>query len=273
MVLNRNPFPNVGDLVVAKVVTINDQYVTVELEDYIGNEPEKHKALGMVVISEVSNARIRNIRTVIMEDQKLVLLVLKVDPDKGQIDLSLRQVSKENQSAILSSWKQEQKAEQQMLFMNQEYLKMDKKDLYEKIIYPLIEEYSYLRSAFEKIKEFGLKAVENLQISEELKLKVVDFVSSHTQFSFIEIPVEFEIKVPESNGIEIIKTAFEDLDKFNIPNHIETVFSYVGAPRYRCVVKARDYATAEATLTKISEQMKEKIESTKKGTVTMIRVE
>lgn len=273
MVRNRNPFPNERDLVVAKVVSISYQYITVELEDYVGNDPEKSNAIGMVLISELSNARIRNIRYLVTEGQRLVLLVIKVDEEKGQVDLSLRQVSKENQSNILASWKQEQKAEQQLLYINENFLNMDAPEFYDKVVYPLIDYHEDLRNAFEAIKEFGIESIENLEIPEADKLKIVDFISAHTQLSFVEIAVEFDIRIPESNGIEIIKAAFDDFDKYNVPNNIEVEFSYLGAPNYRCVVKARDYVSAEKTLTKIQEQLKSKISESKKGSFDMIRVE
>ena len=40
MVRNRNPFPNERDLAVAKAVSISYQYITVGVEDYVGNDPE-----------------------------------------------------------------------------------------------------------------------------------------------------------------------------------------------------------------------------------------
>ncbi len=45
---------------------------------------------GLLHVSEISSSWIRNIRDFVREGQKMVLKVLRVDLEKGHIDLSLR---------------------------------------------------------------------------------------------------------------------------------------------------------------------------------------
>jgi translation initiation factor 2 subunit 1 len=239
----------------------------VELEDFIGNEPEQHNAYGMVLSAELSNKRIRNINAFVTPGQKMVLLVTKVDEEKGQVDLSLRQVSQENRSQILAAWKQEQKAEQQLLFIGENILNLNDKDAYETVGYPLIDVYGSLRSAYEAIKEDGLEALEDLTISEDAKSKIVEFINSHVQLSFVNITVEYGITCPKGNGVEIIRSAFEKVEDMNVLNSLEVTFSYIGAPRYRCEIKARDYPLAEKTLSKITATLTGIIVNKNKGTV------
>ena len=267
MVRSRNKFPEEGEIVVAKVIDIKKHYVVVELEDFIGNEPEQHNAYGMVLSAELSNKRIRNINAFVTPGQKMVLLVTKVDIEKGQVDLSLRQVSQENKSQILSSWKQEQKAEQQLMFIGENILNVNDNTVYEKVGYPLIDIYGSLRSAYEAIKEDGLGALDELNVSETDKSKIVEFINAHVQLSFVNITVEYGITCPKGNGVEIIKTAFEKVEDMNVPNNLEVKFSYIGAPRYRCEIKARDYPVAEKTLSKITNHLTTTIVNKNKGTV------
>ena len=52
--LNRNPFPTTGELVICKVINVDRVYVRVSLEDYGGLSHETH-ASGMIHIKELKN--------------------------------------------------------------------------------------------------------------------------------------------------------------------------------------------------------------------------
>ena len=75
MVIRRSEWPEVGDLVVATVRRIVDYGAYVHLDEY-GKE-------GLLHISEISSSWVRNIRDHVREGQKVVLKVLRVNPEKG----------------------------------------------------------------------------------------------------------------------------------------------------------------------------------------------
>ena len=83
----RKPeWPEPGDLVIATIVTVTDYGAYATLDEY--------NKRGLLHVSEISSSWIRNIRDFVRENQKMVLKVLRVAPDKGHIDLSLRRVTK-----------------------------------------------------------------------------------------------------------------------------------------------------------------------------------
>src|SRR5512138_1285961 len=96
-------WPETGDLVMATIKTVMDYGVYANLDEYNRN--------GFLHISEISSARIRNIRDFVRENQKLVLKVLRVDTEKGHVDLSLRRVTKRERIEKIKSWKKDRKAE------------------------------------------------------------------------------------------------------------------------------------------------------------------
>src|SRR5437016_14348250 len=79
-------FPEVGDLVVATVKRVEDYGAYVKLDEFAGIE-------GLVHISEMAATWVRNIRDHAREGQKLVLKVLRVNPQRKQIDHSLRRIN------------------------------------------------------------------------------------------------------------------------------------------------------------------------------------
>ncbi|VUZ43387.1 unnamed protein product [Hymenolepis diminuta] len=81
----ENEFPVENEVVVAvvKSITNSGSYV---------NLPEYNNALGMILHSELSRRRIRSINKLVRVGRSDIVIVIRVDPDKGYIDLSKRQV-------------------------------------------------------------------------------------------------------------------------------------------------------------------------------------
>lgn len=104
MFFKRESLPEEGDLVLCTVKKILFHSVFVSIDEYKELE-------GMVHISEVAPGRIRNLRDYIRENKQIVCKVLRIDRQKGHIDLSLRRVNPSARSKKLNEYKQEEKAE------------------------------------------------------------------------------------------------------------------------------------------------------------------
>jgi len=85
MLLNKKGFPEEGELVLCKVTKVSYNSVFANLEEY-----GKH---GMIHISEVSPGRIRNLNDYVKLGKMVVCKILRVNQEKGHIDLSLRRVN------------------------------------------------------------------------------------------------------------------------------------------------------------------------------------
>ncbi|CAI5439562.1 unnamed protein product [Caenorhabditis angaria] len=81
----ESPFPDVEETVVANVKRIADMGAYVRLSEY--NEKE-----GMILLSELSRRRIRSVNKLIRVGRSECVVVIRVDKDKGYIDLSKRRV-------------------------------------------------------------------------------------------------------------------------------------------------------------------------------------
>lgn len=78
-------YPVENEVVVAVVKNITNSGSYVNLPEYDG-------ALGMILHSELSRRRIRSINKLVRVGRSDVVIVIRVDPEKGYIDLSKRQV-------------------------------------------------------------------------------------------------------------------------------------------------------------------------------------
>ena len=101
--IKKEGFPEEGELLLCTVTKIFGHSVFVNVEDY--------NRSGMIHISEISPGRIRNLRDYVVEGKKVVCVVLRVNKEKGHIDLSLRRVNESQKRKKLEDIKQEQKSE------------------------------------------------------------------------------------------------------------------------------------------------------------------
>merc|ERR1719476_1165276 len=85
----ENEYPEIESLVMVNVRNIADMGAYVSLLEYNNIE-------GMILLSELSRRRIRSIHKLIRVNRNEVVMVLRVDRDKGYIDLSKRRVSAED---------------------------------------------------------------------------------------------------------------------------------------------------------------------------------
>jgi translation initiation factor 2 subunit 1 len=104
MSLGLPDWPEVGYIVIATVPKVESYGAYVRLDEYGGKE-------GLLHISEISSRWVRNIRNHVRQNQKVVLQVMRTDPAKGQVDLSLRRVSRDDKRKKLEDWKKARKAE------------------------------------------------------------------------------------------------------------------------------------------------------------------
>ncbi|KAG8747935.1 hypothetical protein FRC10_010554 [Ceratobasidium sp. 414] len=85
----QQKYPEVDDLVMVQVRQIAEMGAYVKLLEYDNIE-------GMILLSELSRRRIRSIQKLIRVGRNEVVVVLRVDKEKGYIDLSKRRVTPED---------------------------------------------------------------------------------------------------------------------------------------------------------------------------------
>ena len=103
MFYKKTGFPDENELVFCEVTNIQHNSVFVDIEEY-GKS-------GLIHISEIASGRIRDINDYVREGDRLVAKVIKIDMDKGHIDLSMRRVTAMQKKAKTNQRKQEQRAE------------------------------------------------------------------------------------------------------------------------------------------------------------------
>ncbi len=249
--MKRKEYPDPGSLVVCTINECKDFGAFGELDEYPGKE-------GFIHISEVASGWVKHIRDHVSEGQKTVCKVLKVDEDRGHVDLSFKRVNEHQKREKIADWKNEQKAEKLMELLAEE-LDRDIEDVYEDFGFDLEETYGSLYGAFEAaaidrevLKEDGFDG--------DWFEAFADLAEENISIPFVTITGYVEVTNPASDGVRKVQDALEAAEETEYAD-VDIEVQYVGAPRYRVRVTAPDYKIAEDELEKAADRAIETIES------------
>ncbi len=257
-------YPEEGEFVIATVKSIHPYGAFLRLDEYPGRE-------GFMHISEVASSWVKNIRDYVKEGQKVVVKVIRIDREKGHVDLSLKRVNQQQRKAKLQEYKRAQKAEN-LLKMAADKTGKSFDGAWREVWVPLEEEYGEVYAAFEDAAQNGTDVLKGI-ISDEWIEALKSIIEAYVEIPTVTIDAEFEITVAKPNGIEIIKEALvRARDRANEEKEIDVKFSYQGAPRYRIDITAPDYYRAEEVLESIAEEILRVIKEAG-GEATLIRKE
>src|SRR5947209_20597663 len=232
-------FPEVGDLVVATVKRVEDYGAYVILDEFAGIE-------GLVHISEMATTWVRNIRDHAREGQKLVLKVLRVNPQRNQIDLSLRRVTGREKSEKMLEWKKERKAEA-ILKSAAEKLEKTEEDA-EDIRKILLDKFGGLYSPLEEALDEGPEVLVKGGLSSEWAQALAEISKTKIRLERSKVRATLSITCHKPGGVEIIKQALTSAKKIRKPRGSEVKIYSIGSPKYRIEVQAPSFEAAEKTL-------------------------
>ncbi|MDN5339297.1 MAG: translation initiation factor 2 subunit 1 [Euryarchaeota archaeon] len=234
--MNEREWPEEGELVVCTVADVKDFAAFVTLDEY-------NERRGLIPISEIARGWIKYIRDFIREGQKVVCKVLNVDPDRGHIDLSLKDVNEHQRREKIHEWKNEQKAAKWIGFAS-EASGVDRKIIEEAIF----REYGQLYPAFEEIVTTGGEAADKLNLDEPVKKALIAVANENVKVSRVTITGHLILTSPRPDGVNVIRRALRSAQP-KIEN-VDIDLIYIGAPKYRIKVTAPDYKEAEKAIEK-----------------------
>jgi len=235
VLLKKEGFPEEDELVLCTVTAVQFHSVFVTLDEY-GKS-------GLIHISEIAPGRIRNIRDYVVEGKKVVCKVLRVDTQKGHIDLSLRRVNEAQKRNKLNQIKQEQLSEKIIEFVAKQN-KQKFAALYEKIADKLLEKYPSMFEAFEEVVSDKLDL--SKLIDPKLAKQLTEVIKQRIKLPEVEVGGELTLSCHEPNGVELIKEALKKAGEIKDGPTIK----YKGTGVYSIWVKSEDYKSAEKLLKK-----------------------
>ncbi len=195
----ENEFPEIESLVMVNVRNIADMGAYVSLLEYNNIE-------GMILLSELSRRRIRSIHKLIRVGRNEVVMVLRVDQEKGYIDLSKRRVSPEDVAACEDKFKKAKAvhgvfrhlADRKGLYLE---------ELYQKIGWPLYKKYGHAYDAFKLVLSDETDPFAGLEVPDSIKDELKAYIKRRLAPQPIKIRADIEVSCFTYEGIDAIREA------------------------------------------------------------------
>jgi translation initiation factor 2 subunit 1 len=234
--------PLVDEFVVVTVDRIVPYGAYVTLDEYDDAE-------GLLHISELSSRWVRNIRNHVRENQKTVLKVLRVDPEKRHINLSLRRVTEREKREMLLLWKHDKKG-RKLFDMAAKRMGVDRGEAMEKMGRLLEERFGSLYLALESVAMKGRAALKEANIPSNWAEELFEIAESRIQIPQKTVRGILELTCNAPNGVKVLRDAFKKVNTIETPDNANINLYVAGVPRYRIEVFANSYQEAEELIEK-----------------------
>ena len=192
-------FPEIDSFVMVNVKQIAEMGAYVKLLEYDNID-------GMILLSELSRRRIRSIQKLIRVGRNEVVVVLRVDKEKGYIDLSKRRVSPED---IVKCEERYNKSKMVHSIMRHvaEKTEVPLEELYTDIAWPLNKKYGHAVDAFKlsitNPSVWDEVTFKSVKIKEELQ----SYISKRLTPQPTKVRADVEVTCFGYEGIDAVKTA------------------------------------------------------------------
>jgi len=242
----QQELPEIGEIVIATITKISDHGAYVTLDEY-------NKIQGFLHVSEIAPGWVRKVNRYVREGEKKVLLVKKVERGRKEIDLSLKQISKDQRKKKLLDVKRFEK-EQGILKNIQEKAKLTTKQI-EELEEKLLSKYNSVYDAMLNIAIKGNDEINDLKLQKNV-LTIIEDICSKMKLPSVELRGILEISNNQSNGVELIQKILSDAENVE---EAKIEITYLGAPRYRLSLISQDFKIAEKSLKPILEKIEKSV--------------
>ncbi|CAN6620471.1 eukaryotic translation initiation factor 2 subunit alpha [Trichomonascus vanleenenianus] len=215
---------------------------------------------GMILLSELSRRRIRSIQKLIKVGRNEVVVVLRVDRDKGYIDLSKRRVSPEEAQKCEERYNKSKSVHSILRHVAEKHqIALEK--LYETIGWPLSRKYGHAYDAFKLAITNQESVFEGITPpNEEVMKDLIQQISRKLTPNPVKVRADIEVTCFGYEGVDAVKSALragEELHTEAVPVKIKLV----AAPLFVLTSVSLDKTGAIDTLGKAIEKIRESIVS------------
>jgi len=240
----RVEWPEVGELVITSVSRITNYGVYVKLDEY-GKE-------GFLHISEISSSWVRNIRDYVHDGEKVVLKVLRVDPEKQHIDLSLRRVTRSERRETTLQLKQTKKAESLLRSASQKF-GIPIEQLHERVWVPLEQAFGTAYEGLEKAAREGPEVLTEKGLPKDVAEVLAETAKDKIRISVVKTKGNLNASCQKSDGVEKIRDALKKAKTVTTSRGAKVEIYTVSPPKYRIEVTAADHKEANDIMKRVAD--------------------
>jgi len=194
-------YPDVDELVMVNVKSIAEMGAYVSLLEYNNIE-------GMILLSELSRRRIRSVSKLIRVGRQEVVVVLRVDKEKGYIDLSKRRVAPEEIAKCEERYTKS-KAVHSIMRHVAETTQRTLEELYIQFGWPLYTKYGHAYDAFKIAITDPDTVFTGIAIEDDIKACLIKNIQRRLTPQPMKVRADLEVTCFHYEGIDAIKAALK----------------------------------------------------------------
>jgi len=239
--VRRRGFPSINELVVCTVDKVTQFAAWVKLDEY-GLD-------GIIHISEIAGKWIYDIRNYVKVGKKYVAKVMKIEPDKKLVVLSLKRVSKKERKDKINQYRKDGRAEK-LLEIAAKSIGKNLDQAWEDLGFLLQDKFGDLYEAFRSMLKLDETELKEIGVPKEWAGALLQTAKSSLKEKKVKIKFELEIKSYSPDGIQKIKELLKKIEK-----EIKVRITYLSAPLYRLDVETTDPKTKEKEIMSYLEKL------------------
>ncbi|EUD65342.1 translation initiation factor 2 subunit 1 [Plasmodium inui San Antonio 1] len=237
-------FPEVDDLIMVKVNRIEDMGAYVSILEY--NDME-----GMILMSELSKRRFRSVNKLIRVGRHEVVLVLRVDSQKGYIDLSKRRVSPKDILKCEEHFSKSKKVHQTVRHVAQKH-NMTVEELNRIAIWPLYKKYGHALDALKEATVNPEAVFKGIELKEDVKNSLLADIQLRLAAQALKLRGRIDVWCFSYEGIDAVKEALKKGKEVS-NDEVSINIKLIAPPQYVIVTSCQD---KDLGMSKIQEAMK-----------------
>jgi translation initiation factor 2 subunit 1 len=239
--------PEKDEFVICTVKDIHQHSIFLDLDEYDNKQ-------GMLHTSEISRRLVRTLRVFFKPGRKLVCKVINVSGT--HITLSLRRVGAGQERSKQKEWKNEKRADDLLqAFARQN--KVSVKTAHEKIASKLLKKYGEMFPVFLEVAKGDTSLLKN--IDSKYSKKLIDLIQKRIIIPKAEIKGTLILSSQAPDGVDIIKKAVKVAFDIAKKTKCDLEIKYIGAPKYKLVLRYSEPKGCERVLNTILLAMKKVI--------------
>lgn len=211
-------YPKEGEIVIGKVEAVDNEGLTMGLLEYGDTR-------GLVLLGELSKKRVKSIQQVTKVGNIEVCHVLRVDEDKGYVDLSMSKVSENEKTACKETYSKNKLA-YHIMSKAARRLERSLPELYQEMGYAKEEEFGSLYYFFARVKDNG-----DILQDDEVGIVIKKLITEQFQASTYKVRADIDVVCSARGGVDSIKKVFREASKLDP----KLEFNLIKTPTYSVV--------------------------------------
>jgi translation initiation factor 2 subunit 1 len=229
--VKRKGLPQWGEIVLCTVTRITPFAAWCMLDEYENEDGSRIE--GMIHISEVAGKWVKDIRKFVKPNKQYVVKVVRIDYQKGHLNLSLKRVSKFDKKEKSERFRREKRAAG---ILNQIAKRIDQTDdeILTELEKKVTGDFDDLFAVFETFNEDSA-VLDGLDCPKKMKDAIREVMENNFRIKEKTIKASIDVTTTAPDGTKMLKKILGELEK-----ETGAQVKYISAPRYQVELMTKD---------------------------------